>query len=634
MISSVKKVQIQVPADLRKDALLKLQQSKSVMLNSVEDATEIDLSFEEGIISRSEIVIKNLSSYIKQGRKIFKTPTVDYVDFVASSNKRIETLEKIEKLLDDRNFLKSENAEEEKLIKEVENFKGLDFTTKELSETTFTTFFFGRVPDIKWEIFLDYTVKNNVVFDEFAPSDLGHNILVIGEKQNEIDDREKLLRLDFEEIKIPLLDVKIKDYINAKQDVINKNNKSLTEIEEILAKSHEHDLEIKVLADQMRAQIARKKVVSKIKNDVAHFYGFIEAEKEDEVTKILADVSNEAVMRTEAVTEFDKVPTLLKNKKVVQPFESIMNTYSVPNHTEVDPSPVMAFWYWLFFGLMIGDIGYGLILIVVMGLFLKIKKPKGSFGSLVRIFFYSGFTALFAGIIYGSFFGENFDLLKLINPNWTSVIVNPKNDPMKMLFFSIGLGILHLSSGLVMKIILSFKRKQYFEALARGFSWLFILIGLSLFAINMLTSNAVPVMSTVGLVLIVLGVVLILLFSGWKSKSVFGKITGGFGGIFKATSYLSDILSYSRILALALSGAIIGNTFNKLAQLVPGIVGILVSPFIYIIGHVFTLVISMLSAYVHGSRLEYLEFFGKFFEGGGYLFVPLQFETVYVDVIN
>lgn len=637
MIKQVKKIRISIPKEDKQKILFFLQKTGLVMLPTHEDTSELDLDYEEEIMTRCDIAIKKLSGYIKQNRHFFKKESVKYDDFISDSQTGISVLTEIEDLFDRHNFLVSENKDELALIRDVKPYEKLEYTTKELSEAAFTSFYFGYVSENKWELFKRYTTKNDVAFVEYDITELGHHILIYIDNDVVEEQYGNFYRFGFEEKKMPIIDYTFAEYIKIKEELIKKNELELHNIEMVLTGATDKVYQLKVLSDQMLSQIARKKVVYWEKNESIIFNGYISSDRIEEFMMKIKDISDDANVSFEEPTEFDNVPTLLENKKIVKPFETIMNTYSVPNYTEVDPAPVMAFWYWIIFGLMIGDVGYGLMILVLLGLLNKFKKPSGEFGDVSKVFFYSGVSSVLAGIMYGSFFGADFDLLKIIgnifNKDWSSVLVNPLKDPIKTLIFSLGLGIIHLSTGLVMKIILSIKRKEYFEGLSKGLSWLLILMGLSLFAISL--GLGITTLKPAALVLMGFGVLLMIVFGGLNNKSLIGKIFGGFTGLFKATSYLSDILSYSRILALVLSSTIIASTMNLLASLIQGnIVGMILSPLVYIIGHIFTFAMSMLSAYVHGGRLEYLEFFSKFFEGGGYLFTPFKFDTKYINQIN
>ncbi|HHW79863.1 MAG TPA: V-type ATP synthase subunit I [Acholeplasmataceae bacterium] len=640
MIKPVRKVKIIVPKDSRDELLITLQKEEIVMIAKHDANTFINTDHEDEIISRTSNALNKLSSYKKKNRKFFHHKTVAYNDFIEKKEERIALLEAVESRFDELNFLTSENREEQKLIDNVNGFKKLEYTTKELNESLYTTFTLGYVPENRWDFFSNYTSRVDINFVEYENDNFGHHILIYCDKDESDKVLTQLERFGFVKKELPILEEKIASYVTTKENFIKENNKKIEEIESYLTKTvEEKELELQILEDQMLSEKNRNLVIYKETSSDVAFEGWISVEKANDLQAIVRKVTLEYQLEFEEPTEFDEVPTLLENKKFVKPFESITNTYSVPNYRELDPNPIMSFWYWLIFGVLIGDVGYGLLMVVIFGLYSKYKKPKGEMGDLVKIFTYSGITSVIMGILYGSFFGVEFDLLNIIgslfgNNNLSSIVLQPMNDPMTMLIFSIGLGIVHIISGLVMKVINTFRNKEYLKGLSEGFSWIFILLGLVIFAIGLATDINVN-LTPVALVLIILGLLLIIVAGGLQKQGVLGKVFGGFSGLFSVTDYLSDILSYSRILALALSTAVIAFTMNTLAGLLQtSIIGIFFSLIVYLVGHVFNMAISLLSAYVQNNRLQYLEFYGKFYKGGGYLFQPLTFNTKHINEIT
>jgi V/A-type H+-transporting ATPase subunit I len=233
------------------------------------------------------------------------------------------------------------------------------------------------------------------------------------------------------------------------------------------------------------------------------------------------------------------------------------------------------------------------------------------------VFFYAGIATILWGAAYGSYFGFT------VKPN----LIEPMNDPLKMLIVSLAVGGLHIITGILIKAYDDIRRGRYFDALFDQFSWVLILAGLGMLF--------VPGLDAVGGALAVTGAAIILVTGGRKSKGVFGKLFGGLGGLYNVTGYLSDILSYSRILALSLSTAIIGWVMNMLAGMFTGSAfGYIIGAVIFIVGHLFNLVMGILSAYVHDLRLQFIEFFNRFYQGGGYPFEPLSLKLQYVDKVK
>jgi len=236
------------------------------------------------------------------------------------------------------------------------------------------------------------------------------------------------------------------------------------------------------------------------------------------------------------------------------------------------------------------------------------------------MFQYGAYSTILFGVLFSSYFGYS-----LHKP----ILLNPQVDILKFLIVSIVVGTLHVVSGFLVRAYANFKEGKVLDAIFDNFAWVFLLIGIGLYFVPH------DVIKKVGLALAITGVVLIVFTHGRKNKNIFAKIGGGLYSLYNSVSIFSDILSYSRILALSLSSAIVAMVMNTLAELFPkNVFGIIASALVYIIGHAFNLVMGLLSAYVHDSRLQYIEFFGKFYEGGGVAFKPLSFELKHIDKIE
>ena len=243
---------------------------------------------------------------------------------------------------------------------------------------------------------------------------------------------------------------------------------------------------------------------------------------------------------------------------------------------------------------------------------------------MVKVFGFCGVSSIIVGALYGSYLGFTFYPL-IFKKDLIA-------EPMTLFYLCIGVGILHIMSGLIFKGVTLFKKRQIIGGLSEGISWALIMLGLFSYLLKMYFK--IPYIAYVTYGLVSTGLILIVVLGGHSKKSVFGKIFGGFSSLTGLASFMGDILSYSRILALALSGAVIGYVMNLLAgMLQSSIFGIVMSSFIYILGHVFNIVMSLLSVYVHDGRLQYIEFFGKFYEGEGELYKPLQYRLKYIDDI-
>lgn len=299
------------------------------------------------------------------------------------------------------------------------------------------------------------------------------------------------------------------------------------------------------------------------------------------------------------------------------------------------------------FGLMLSDAAYGLIMIIGCTYCLKkIKNLEPGFRKMLKMFLYCGISTTFWGFMFGSFFGDAVNVIATtffgrpdirLAPIW----FEPVSLPMKMLVFAFALGILHLFTGLGIKLYSCVKGGSVTDALYDAGFWYMLVGGAILYLLTMPMftdmlglSFVVPAaVGNVCAVLAVIGAVGIILTSGRESKNWFKRILKGLYGVYGVTSYLSDILSYSRLLALGLATSVISTVFNKMGSMLGGnIFGAIVFILVFLIGHSLNLAINALGAYVHTNRLQFVEFFGKFYEGGGRKFEPFAIHTKYYKV--
>ena len=330
----------------------------------------------------------------------------------------------------------------------------------------------------------------------------------------------------------------------------------------------------------------------------------------------------------------EKPPTYVEDNAVVEPYQSVTNMFSAPAYREIDPNPFVAFFFFLFFGMMLADAGYGLVLMILTGIVLiKQRPPKGQ-ASLVKIIFMGGLSTVIWGIIFGSYFGYSATDLGI----WCWF--NPIEQPMNMLFLSLGMGVFQMCFGLGINMVAMFKQKKPLDAISGTLSWYFMILGLALaFGSSLIKAVTMPSwVRTVGYVLLGVGVFLLML-SGALHKKGASKVSGAFARLYDIINFFSDLMSYTRIFGLGLASAVIGMVFNEIGSLMMNMIpikaiGVIVTAVVFLIGHVFNIGINALGAYVHNSRLQFVEFFGKFYTGGGELFRPLGCEMKYYYIHN
>ncbi len=370
-----------------------------------------------------------------------------------------------------------------------------------------------------------------------------------------------------------------------------------------------------LLLESRLASVARSDVAVSHTARTVYLTGWVPQDRAQELCACVQQAAPGAVTVLEDPKEDDTPPTLAKNNRFVSPFETITDMFSRPGYHSLDPNPVMSIWYWLIFGMMMADAGYGLLLLVLGYAFKRMTRPRGEAAKLTDVLLFGSASTMIFGVLFGSYFGEAFH----------PILFSPLDNPMQMLIFSLIVGVLHLFTGLVLDMVQKARAGRFWDGIFDDLSWMLLITGLGCLFLKPLSFLGAP--------LAILGAAVILCTAGREKKGIFGKITGGLGGLYNVTGYMSDILSYSRILALGMATGVIGMVMNLLAGLVQGsVLGFICSLLIYVAGHLFNLVMGLLSAYVHDSRLQYIEFFGKFYEGGGEEFAPLTFAQRYVDV--
>lgn len=348
----------------------------------------------------------------------------------------------------------------------------------------------------------------------------------------------------------------------------------------------------------------------------------------------------------------DDVPVELKNNKVASPVESVLATYSYPKRSEIDPTPIMAFFYYFFFGIMFSDAGYGLVMTLACGWALKhFKNMEQGLKKSIKMFFFCGISTMFWGAMFGSFFGDAFNVVctSLLNIPAANVPVipginspiwfSPTVEPMQMLMVSFLFGIIHLFVGLGISAYMSIRDGKPLDAVFDVLSW-YLLVGggiLALLSMDMMKSMSgfilPPVFAKIGGIMAAAGAVIIVLFSGRTSSNPLKRLAKGLYGLYGVTSYLSDILSYSRLLALGLATGVIAQVFNQIGSMFgSGVIGTVLFILVFVIGHTLNIGINALGAYVHTNRLQFVEFFGKFYEGGGRKFEPFKINTKHYNI--
>ena len=312
----------------------------------------------------------------------------------------------------------------------------------------------------------------------------------------------------------------------------------------------------------------------------------------------------------------EEPPVAMENSRLAWPFESVLEMYSPPKAGEVDPTPWVGPFFSLFFGIMLTDAGYGIILALAAMWLLKKVKMEEAGQKLLLILFWGGLASGVAGALAGGWFGDLFGL----PPLW----FNPIDDPLKMMVLSFGLGLIHIFAGMALEFYDNVRHGDIWAGLFDQGLWVVLILGLVFLLL--------PGLGKVGGWMAKIGAIGLVLTQGRNQKNIFLKLGAGLASLYNISGILGDVLSYSRLLALGLATGVIANVVNMVAKMAldfPYGIGYVVMIIVLLGGHAFNLFINAMGSYVHTSRLQYVEFFGKFFEGGGKLFSPFKIQQKY-----
>ena len=341
----------------------------------------------------------------------------------------------------------------------------------------------------------------------------------------------------------------------------------------------------------------------------------------------------------------EKPPVLLKNNGFSAPLEGVTESYSLPGKKEIDPTFLSSLFYYILFGIMLSDAGYGILLFLGTGILLLRFRNRMEPGmkKTMRMFFFCGIATTFWGFMFGSFFGDAVAVIGKtflgkgedfgLKPLWFA----PLDEPMRMLTFCFIIALIHMFVGLGAKAYMQIRDKKYLDMVYDVLLWYVLLISCIVFLLTvptmaeMLSVNPLSTsLKTPMMVLMIISAVGIILTGGRESKNWVKRILKGLYALYGISGWLSDVLSYSRLLALGLATGVIAQVFNSMGSMGgKSIPGVLMFIAVFLVGNVLNLAINALGAYVHTNRLTYVEFFGKFYDGGGKKFCPFAANTKY-----
>ncbi|MCX5751741.1 MAG: hypothetical protein NT099_08800 [Candidatus Saganbacteria bacterium] len=568
-----------------------------------------------------------IESFIPEREEVKET---DFREVCRTFNYQ-ETIEKCEKLEAKLNELKTKRneiqVEHEKLLP----WQSLNAPLELLTRTEKTCLITGKIKTKQLDAFVEKIHKFTSAIETAVVNKTKEEtfLIVICLESESTTILDFLSKSDFTVIALPASTLTPQEEIQHLKASLKETEKELHLTHKEAAELSKQLLPLKLTYDSLLGQKHALETKQKLlQTDYAFILeGWTSKADLPKIKEILSRITKESELFILKPAPGETIPIAIKNPGLVSPFELITKIYALPKPHEFDPTILLSFFFILFFGICLGDFIYGIVLSLVSAYFLKrYRLPQGG-KNLFELLFMGGIVAAVAGVLTGSYLGFAPSAFPAIGPLKNMIaslqIIDPVKDPVTMLIFSLALGVIQIFFGKFISLAGKIKNGDLSSAILDDFFWIFFLgslVGLIVsFALSLGTVRIASYFSIIGAVALIIS-------QGRHEKTILKKILIGVLSLYTTSSYLGDTLSYSRLLALGMSTTIIGTVINILAamtQTVP-VIGIVLMLLIMIIGHAFNLIIGVLGAFVHSARLQLVEFFGKFYEGGGREFRPFK----------
>ena len=593
--------------------------------------------FNEQSLNKLKYCLEVLRPYVTK-QPIIKSLTDDKIEINYEDLKKSINSNSWENIYDEFKNINSKisslDSEYLKCISDIEsnkNWENLEGEIKDYNNLRYTTCIFGSISkQFEQEIVNKFDNEFKLSSVQMFNSTQQESFFVIIVHNDIKQEVFEFLRFKGFNFQVFSYEEKVSDYLktleNKKSFILREKDKLIYKI-----KSYESKyVDLQFAYEYFNSNVAKGKASQKFLESDSFLIceGYVEENNVDDFKKCLTKVVNSNFYLEFKDIELENsndVPIKLSNGSIASPFESVLEMYSYPTYKEIDPTPIISIFFIIFFGMMLADAGYGLV-ITILSAFLYVKSKTVEKKNSYRLFIFTGISTIIWGILYGAYFG---DLIQRYFKIDVPVVLDVNTDIMTIFIISIAFGFVHLILGLIMKAVVYFKNGKKIDVIYDVVSWLLILSGVLVFALQ----GIITVFnSSIATWLIVIGVLILLFTQGRESESIVGKIGGGVYGVYGVTGYIGDIISYSRLLALGLASGFIANAFNIMGGLIPFPFNLVITPLMLIPLHLFNLGINALGTYVHSARLQYLEFFGKFYTGGGRKFMPLKYTDKYIRI--
>lgn len=659
-VCKVKRVSIFAHLELKDEIIEELQKAGCVQIIDVKPKLKKLSLLDFNVINNIEGIsvlpevkycIDYLSNFIDKPKKSDK-PTIttkniyDYkklpllfsqFDYKKIYSKCKELDEKLKELKNRENHIV-------KIQEHLEEWKELNIKVEDLEGTKNTKIIVGTLPLKDFVSCLEEIKKigKEIEINKFTEDKKRCKIIIISISEYYVPIKKVLDKYNFDSFQIPLEFAKTpKNILEDISEELNNIKEKREIISDASKKLYKENLSLYLAFDYLSILKSRQDIEKYLKmtKQVIIIEGWILEKDISRMKNSLFNKTNELEIIFSDPDEKDDIPVALDNNKFVEPFESITELYGIPKYKEFDPTPLFAPFYFIFFGMCLSDAGYGLV-IAVLSCWAMVKlKFEGMVKKFFGLFFLCGISTFIMGVIMGSWMGDTLNYLPknilfiktfLID---TISLLDPIKNPMPLLLISLSLGVIQIYTGFIIKFITNVKENRIKTGLMDQGSWLLLISGI-LLSIIANTISSLSGFSIITKYIIWAGLLSIVITQGRSNKNIILKAAGGVLSLYNIIGYFSDILSYSRLFALGLSTAVLAVVVNNFVMLFKDLpfIGIIVATSVFIIGHLFNMVISGMGAFIHSTRLQYVEYFTKFYEGGGTSFKPFKVITKYIQV--
>ena len=646
-IAKMNKVMLIAPTDKQNDLLDAIQELQSLEVTSLEQAkelfTENSIALQEadaeemnalqqkfeGIHAAITFVEKNqkqpsLIQKLKTPREQFALSELQKEVQNWDTDALVEHVESIRNTLRKKDDELKELREKETLLRK---WSALDFYPKDIFKHPYTKTKMGTIPQATDNAYLDGLKESELIsVHEVYHTREEIGVLVTYPRKAQQAAKEELAKAHFSIVWYAFEEapsVELEKNLKAQQAVVDAKKKVLEDLQEEKDLLRKLQLSAEVTYNELQKEQAKNGLVNG--QHVFVLQGWLTTKAVDDVEVQLKEKLGEGeyvfLPLEIAEEEYEEVPTVLENNAFLQPFENLTEMYGLPKYGELDPTPYTAPFYLVFFGMMAADLGYGALLWLGTFIMLKFFHFDKGMNRNLKFFHLLSYPVMIWGIIFGSAFGADLPFQPL----------SLSKDLITIMILSIIFGVIQIMVGLSLGAYSNLKKKAYVDAYTSHLGWLAIITGIILYVLGSMVLN-ISWIATIGSSIAIIAAVAIVVVTVLSSENKWGGLASGLYNLYGISGYVADVVSYTRLMALAVSGGSIASAFNMLVGFLPPVARFTAGIFLIVALQGLNIFLSFLGAYVHGLRLQFVEFFGKFYDGGGHALKPFKTYEKYVDI--